>query len=146
MSDPPNALVALVRARGGDAALGSALAAAAHRITSEAKARVRAHHCEATQLRREAWRDLHSAKADFEASRRRASVIRDMELDEALKTAALRTATRDLARSGRSLRRAAEAAETAVATAKSAEAQAEAVASQVAALPEVVALEALRGR
>jgi hypothetical protein len=144
MPDPRNALVALVHARRGDAALGSALAGAAGRITAEAQARVRALRREARRLRLEAWRDLHSAKSDFEASRQRAAVIPSMELDEPLKTAALQAASRDLAVSRRSLGKAADAVETAVAAARSAEAQAEMVAERVAACPEVVAFDALR--
>ena len=146
MSDPRNARVALVQARRGDATLGFALAAAAGRITAEAQTRARALRHEARRIRRQAWRDLHSAKSDFEASHRRAAVIRSMELDEPLKTAALQAASRDLAGSRRSLGKAADAVETAVAAAKSAEAQAEMVAERVAARPEVIAFEALRGR
>jgi hypothetical protein len=146
VSDPPNALVALVRARRGDAALGSALAAATGRISAEGQDQVRAFRCEARRLRRDARRDLESAKSDFEASRHRAAVIRIMELKEPLKTAALQAASRDLASSRQSLRRAADAVEAAVADARSAEAQADMVAAQVAALPEVVAFEVLLGR
>lgn len=144
MSDPRNALAALVHARRGDSALGSTLAAAAGRITAEAQERERALRCEARRLRRRAWRDLHSAKSDFEASRQRAAVIHSMELDGPLKTAALQAASRDLAGSRRSLGKAADAVEIAVAAARSAEAQAKIVAERVAACPEVVALEVLR--
>lgn len=146
VSDPPNALVALVRARRGDAALGAALAAAAGRIAAEGQDQVRGLRCEARCLRRDARRDLHSAMSDFEASRQRATVIHSMELDEPLKTAALQAASRDLAGSRRSLGKAADAVETAVAAARSAEVQAERVAERVAARPEVVAFEVLRGR
>ncbi|MCL4466219.1 MAG: hypothetical protein M1389_09355 [Chloroflexi bacterium] len=143
MSDPRNALVALVHARRGDATLGSALAAAAGRITAEAQERVRALRCEARRLRRQAWLDLQSAKSDFEASRQRAAAIRSMELDEVLKTAALRASSADLDGSRRSLRKAADAVERAVAAARLAEAQAEMVARRAEGCPEVVAFEAL---
>jgi len=143
MASSHNALVALVQARRGDATLVSLLATAADRVTKEAQARASALRHEARRLRQEAWRGLQSAKSGFEASRQRTMAIRDLELDDELKAAAVCAASQDLARSRKSLRRAADTVEQAVCAARLAETQAEMVVGRVSACPEVLAFEAL---
>ena len=143
MASSHNGLVALVQARQGDATLVSLLATAAGRVTAEAQAQASALRHEAIRLRHDAWRDLQSAKSDFEASRQRTMVIRDLGLDDELKAAAAHAASEDLVRSRKSLRRAAEAIEEAVSAARLAESQAEMVVRSVSACPEVLAFEAL---
>jgi len=144
MASSHNGLVALVQARQGDATLVSLLATAAGRVTAEAQAQASALRHEAIRLRHDAWRDLQSAKSDFEASRQRTMVIRDLGLDDELKAAAAHAASEDLVRSRKSLRRAAETIEEAVSAARLAESQAEMVVRRAAACPEVLAFEVLR--
>ena len=145
MAGTPIALVAIVQARRGDATLVSLLATAAQRVSAKAEAQASGLRHEARRLRYEAWRDLQSAKSDFDASRQRTMVVPDLEIDVELKAAAVHAASQDLARSRTSLRSAADAVEHAVSAAKLAEAQAEMVLGRALTCPEVAAYEALRG-
>jgi hypothetical protein len=144
MDHTQHALVSLVDDRRGDRTLTSLLSAAASRITAEARDQAMALREEARRLRRQAWNELQSARAEFEASRHRTMVIRGLELDGELKAAAIRAAAQDLARARQSLRRAADGVEKAVRAARLAESQAERVVGRATARPEVVALKALR--
>ncbi len=144
MDHSQHALVALVDARRGDRTLASLLSAAASRITAEARDQAMALREEARRLRRQAWNELQSARAEFEASGHRTMVIRGLELDGELKAAAIRAAAQDLARARQSLRRAADGVEEAVCAARLAESQAERAVVRAATRPEVVALKALQ--
>ena len=137
MSDSHDALVALVQARRDDAALVSLLATAAGRVSAEAQEQASALRQEARRLRHQAWRDLQSAKSDFAAARQRAAAIQTHELDDEVKAAAIRAASRELAMTRKSLRNAADAIEAAVSAARLAEAQAETVVRRASACPEV---------
>ena len=143
MADSHSALVALAQTRRSDPALVSLLAAGAARIRSQAQVEAEVLRQEANRLRREARRDLHSAKAEFEGAYQRLAVIRGFEINGELKTAALRAASSELAKSRRSLHEAAKNVEAAVSAARKLEARAEVVVRRAAARPEVTAFEAL---